>query len=285
MERIYKKSTREFYTLIILILLSITTIILDYKYDKITYVRSLINDLIVYPIHNVSMLPKSFFGNFMTEHQDVEILENEISKLKKENLGLKVKLQELAQLKEENNRLRNIQKKSESMAKKQTIVKVVSNSASPNKKIVVIDKGTNQGIYIGQNVIGINGLIGQVVETNFMSSKVILINDINHNVPGEVNRTGEKVIISGSRDNDQLTINYAPVDTTIEEGDVISTSGIAERFKPKIPIGKVILIEKNPEKRFSKIEIEAFENLNNLSELILIWDYKPVEDKKEKINE
>ena len=276
MERIYKKSTREFYTLIILILLSITTIILDYKYDKVSYVRSLVNDLIVYPIHNISMLPKSFFSSFMTEHKDVEMLENEISKLKKENLSLKIKIQELAQLKEENNRLRDIQKQSENIAKKQTIVKVVSNSASPNKKIVVIDKGTNQGIYIGQNVIGINGLIGQVVETNFMSSKVILINDINHNVPGEVNRTGEKVIISGSRDNDQLTINYAPVDTTIEEGDVISTSGIAERFKPKIPIGKVILIEKDPEKRFSKIEIESFENLNNLSELILIWDYEPV---------
>ena len=281
MERIYKKSTKEFYTLIILILLSITTIILDHKYERVTYVRSLINDLVVYPIHNISLLPKSFFSNFVTEYQDVEVLENEISELKKENLNLKIKLQELAQLKEENNRLRDIQKKSESIAKKQTIVKVVSNSASPNKKIVVIDKGTNQGIYIGQNVIGINGLIGQVVETNFMSSKVILINDINHNVPGEVNRTGEKVIISGSRDNDQLTINYAPVDTTIEEGDVISTSGIAERFKPKIPIGKVTLIEKDPEKRFSKIEIEAFENLNNLSELILIWDYKPVESKKE----
>ena len=281
MERIYKKSTKEFYTLIILILLSITTIILDHKYERVTYVRSLINDLVVYPIHNISMLPKSFFSNFVTEYQDVEVLENEISELKKENLSLKIKLQELAQLKEENNRLRDIQKKSKSIAKKQTIVKVVSNSASPNKKIVVIDKGTNQGIYIGQNVIGINGLIGQVVETNFMSSKVILINDINHNVPGEVNRTGEKVIISGSRDNDQLTINYAPVDTTIEKGDVISTSGIAERFKPKIPIGKVTLIEKDPEKRFSKIEIEAFENLNNLSELILIWDYKPVESKKE----
>ncbi len=281
MERIYKKSTKEFYTLIILILLSITTIILDHFYERVTYVRSLINDLVVYPIHNISMLPKSFFSNFVTEYQDVEVLENEISELKKENLSLKIKLQELAQLKEENNRLRDIQKKSESIAKKQTIVKVVSNSASPNKKIVVIDKGTNQGIYIGQNVIGINGLIGQVVETNFMSSKVILINDINHNVPGEVNRTGEKVIISGSRDNDQLTINYAPVDTTIEKGDVISTSGIAERFKPKIPIGKVTLIEKDPEKRFSKIEIEAFENLNNLSELILIWDYKPVESKKE----
>ena len=281
MERIYKKSTKEFYTLIILILLSITTIILDHKYERVTYVRSLINDLVVYPIHNISMLPESFFGNFVTEYQDVEILENEISELKKENLSLKIKLQELAQLKEENNRLRDIQKKSENIAKKQTIVKVISNTASPNKKIVVIDKGTNQGIYIGQNVIGINGLIGQVVETNFMSSKVILINDINHNVPGEVNRTGEKVIISGSRDNDQLTINYAPVDTTIEEGDVISTSGIAERFKPKIPIGKVTLIEKDSEKRFSKIEIEAFENLNNLSELILIWDYKPVESKKE----
>jgi len=275
MERIYKKSTKEFYTLIILIILSVTTIILDYKYNKVTYIRSLVNDLIIYPIHNISILPKSLFSSFMTEYKDVEILENEISELKKENLNLKIKLQELAQLKEENNRLRNIQKKSENIAKKQTIVKVISNSASPNKKLVVIDKGTNQGIYIGQNVIGIKGLIGQVIETSFVSSKVILINDINHNVPGEVNRTGEKVIISGSKDNNQLTINYAPVDTTIEKGDVISTSGIAERFKPKIPIGKVNLVEKDPEKRFSKIEIEAFENLNNISELILIWDYKP----------
>jgi len=275
MERIYKKSTKEFYTLIILIILSVTTIILDYKYNKVTYIRSLMNDLIIYPIHNISILPKSLFSSFMTEYKDVEILENEISELKKENLNLKIKLQELAQLKEENNRLRNIQKKSENIAKKQTIVKVISNSASPNKKLVVIDKGTNQGIYIGQNVIGIKGLIGQVIETSFVSSKVILINDINHNVPGEVNRTGEKVIISGSKDNNQLTINYAPVDTTIEKGDVISTSGIAERFKPKIPIGKVNLVEKDPEKRFTKIEIEAFENLNNISELILIWDYKP----------
>ena len=275
MERIYKKSTKEFYTLIILIILSVTTIILDYKYSKVTYIRSLMNDLIIYPIHNISILPKSLFSSFMTEYKDVEILENEISELKKENLNLKIKLQELAQLKEENNRLRNIQKKSENIAKKQTIVKVISNSASPNKKLVVIDKGTNQGIYVGQNVIGIKGLIGQVIETSFVSSKVILINDINHNVPGEVNRTGEKVIISGSKDNNQLTINYAPVDTTIEKGDVISTSGIAERFKPKIPIGKVNLVEKDPEKRFSKIEIEAFENLNNISELILIWDYKP----------
>ena len=275
MERIYKKSTKEFYTLIILIILSITTIILDYKYNKVTYIRSLMNDLIIYPIHNMSILPKSLFSSFMTEYKDVEILENEISELKKENLNLKIKLQELAQLKEENNRLRNIQKKSENVAKKQTIVKVISNSASPNKKLVVIDKGTNQGIYIGQNVIGVKGLIGQVIETGFVSSKVILINDVNHNVPGEVNRTGEKVIISGSKDNNQLTINYAPVDTTIEKGDVISTSGIAERFKPKIPIGKVNLVEKDPEKRFSKIEIEAFENLNNISELILIWDYKP----------
>ncbi len=275
MERIYKKSTKEFYTLIILIILSVTTIILDYKYNKVTYIRSLMNDLIIYPIHNISILPKSLFSSFMTEYKDVEILENEISELKKENLNLKIKLQELAQLKEENNRLRNIQKKSENIAKKQTIVKVISNSASPNKKLVVIDKGTNQGIYIGQNVIGIKGLIGQVIETSFVSSKVILINDVNHNVPGEVNRTGEKVIISGSKDNNQLTINYAPVDTTIEKGDVISTSGIAERFKPKIPIGKVNLVEKDPEKRFSKIEIEAFENLNNISELILIWDYKP----------
>ena len=60
MERFYKKSTADFYTLIFLLSLSISTIVLDYKYNQITYIRSIINDLIVYPIDKLSNLPRSF---------------------------------------------------------------------------------------------------------------------------------------------------------------------------------------------------------------------------------
>lgn len=278
MDRIYKKSTKEFYTLVFLALVSAGTIIVDHKYKQADYARSMINDLIVYPIYNISSMPRNFFTSFMKEYQDIETLENEIEKLKRENMSLKINLQEFEALREENIRLRDIQKRTKESSNKQTIAKVLNNSASPNKKIIIIDKGQNDGLYKGQNVIGIKGLIGQIIESNSMSSKVILINDKNHNVPGVVNRTGEKVIIAGENKDNELLIQFTPLDTTVEEGDIVTTSGVAGRFKSKIPIGKVTSVVKDPEKKFSEIKIKTFENLSNISDVILIWDYKPISE-------
>ena len=278
MDRIYKKSTKEFYTLVFLALVSAGTIIVDHKYKQADYARSMINDLIVYPIYNISSMPRNFFTSFMKEYQDIETLESEIEKLKRENMSLKINLQEFEALREENIRLRDIQKKTKESSNKQTIAKVLNNSASPNKKIIIIDKGQNDGLYKGQNVIGIKGLIGQIIESNSMSSKVILINDKNHNVPGVVNRTGEKVIIAGENKDNELLIQFTPLDTTVEEGDIVTTSGVAGRFKSKIPIGKVTSVVKDPEKKFSEIKMKTFENLSNISDVILIWDYKPISE-------
>tara|TARA_Y100000766_G_scaffold284456_1_gene303032 strand:- start:4039 stop:4887 length:849 start_codon:yes stop_codon:yes gene_type:complete len=275
MERIYKKSTKDFYSLILLLSLSIATIIIDHKYNQADYARSFINDIIVYPLYNLSSIPRNIIISFMKEQEDIKILNSQIKDLKAENMSLKIKLQEFDSLKEENERLLAIEKKSLTSTKKQKIAKVLNNSASPTRKIAIIDKGQNDGLFKSQNVIGVNGLIGQIVELNMMSSKIILINDINHNVPGNISRTGEKVIIAGSSGDNDLMIQFTPIDTDIKVGDIITTSGVAGRFKSNIPIGKVVAITKDPEKKFSDIDVKAFENLNNLSDVILIWDYQP----------
>lgn len=265
----------EIYSLVIFIAISITVIFLDYKYKQVEYLRSVINDAIVYPIFNLSSIPRTLINNIISETKNIELLEEEISNLRQENMKLKIQVQELEGLKEENKRLRKIKVQSERTSKKQLIAKIISDSASPTKNIVAIDKGKNDGVFVGQNVIGIKGLIGQVIETTFVSSKVILINDTSHNVPGEINRTGEKVIVSGTKDKNKLEIDFLDVNTDIRVGDIVSTSGLGERFKAKIPIGKVTFVEQDPEREFSEIEIKSFENLENLTDLILIWDYKP----------
>tara|TARA_B100001564_G_C20634349_1_gene668928 strand:+ start:474 stop:1247 length:774 start_codon:yes stop_codon:yes gene_type:complete len=256
-------------------------ITLDHKYNKIDQIRSVISDLIVYPIESISNLPKSLINDVIKESSNTETLETEISKLRQENLELKIKLQELASLKGENIRLRKITQESIITSKKQTIAKVINNSASPIKRVVVIDKGKKDGIYIGQNVIGTEGLVGQIIETNFLSSKVILITEPSHDVPGQINRTGEKVIVSGSQDKGKLIIKYANTTSDINIGDVISTSGAGNRFKSMIPIGEVKKVSNDLDIEFKKVEIEPFENPGRMPELILIWDYKP----KEKSNE
>ena len=281
MERFYRKSTADFYTLVFLIFLSITTIILDYKYNQITYIRSVINDLIVYPIDRISNLPRSFINKLITESSNIKNLEIIVQGLEKENMRLKIKLQELNSLRDENTRLRKISKASNITSIKQTIVKVINNTASPNKRVVSIDKGEKHGVYIGQNIIGVNGLVGQVIETTFISSKVILITEPTHNIPAVVDRTGTNVLVSGHSDDRKLIIPYAEIGIDIVIGDIISTSGLANRFKVKIPIGIVVKKTSNRDKEFSEIEIKPFEKVGQMSELILIWDYKP----KDKVDE
>jgi rod shape-determining protein MreC len=281
MERFYKKSTADFYTLIFLLFLSVGTIVLDYKYNQITYIRSVINDLIVYPIDRISNLPRLFINQLIAESSNIKDLELELKILEKENMYLKVQVQELNSLKDENTRLRKISKASIITSKKQTIVKVISNTASPNKRVVSIDKGEKYGVYIGQNVIGVDGLVGQVIETAFVSSKVILITESTHTVPAVVDRTGDNILVTGHADDGKLIVPYAQMGVDIVIGDVISTSGLANRFKAKIPIGIVVKKTSNRDKEFSDIEIKPFEKVGQMSELILIWDYKP----KDKVNE
>ena len=108
MNRFYQKSTNDFYTFILLTILSITTLALDHKYKQIDQIRSFISDLIVYPITMISSLPKSMIDDAIRESTNLDALEQEISRLKKENLSLKIKLQELASLRGENIRLRKI---------------------------------------------------------------------------------------------------------------------------------------------------------------------------------
>ena len=281
MERFYKKSTADFYTLIFLLFLSVGTIVLDYKYNQITYIRSVINDLIVYPIDRISNLPRSFINQLIAESSNIKDLELELKILEKENMYLKIQVQELNSLKDENTRLRKISKASTITSKKQTIVKVISNTASPNKRVVSIDKGERYGVYIGQNVIGVNGLVGQVIETAFVSSKVILATEPTHTIPAVVDRTGANILVTGHTDDRKLIVPYAEMGIDIVVGDVISTSGLANRFKAKIPIGIVTKKTSNRDKEFSDIEIKPFEKIGQMSELILIWDYKP----KDKVDE
>ena len=124
MNRFSQKSTNQFYVFIILIFLSISILILDHRYKKITQIRSTINDLVVYPIERLSNLPKLILEEAIRESSDIKSLEEKLSLLRKKNLDLKIKLQELESLKGENIRLRKISKESSMLSSKQTIVKV-----------------------------------------------------------------------------------------------------------------------------------------------------------------
>ena len=268
---IFKKSVTNFYLLLFLISLSILSIIVDLKYTSTNFTRTVVNDFIVSPIQYVVKTPSSFFYSLLEETETIAQLETKIERLEKDNKMMKMNLQKIDILEDEVSRLRSIKRVMSKKFENIQIAKVIQGDVIPNKESIKINIGSNDKVIKGQTVMGANGLIGQIVEVSLYSSKVLLITDINSNVPAIITRTGKQVIIKGRSQDDLLEISFTD-DTDIKSGDLIVTSGQAGRFIASLNIGRIVKIEMNKGERFAEVVVEPSEYIENINEVIVTSD-------------
>ena len=268
---IFKKSVTNFYLLIFLISLSILSIIIDLKYPSTNFARTMVNDFVVSPIQYIVKTPSHFFYSILEETETITQLESKIERLEKDNKMLKMNLQRIDILKDEVSRLRSIKRALSKKFENIQIAKVIQGDVIPNKESIKIDIGSNDNIVMGQTVMGTNGLIGQIVEVALYSSKVLLITDVNSNVPAIITRTGKQVIVKGRSQDDLLEISFTD-DSDIKSGDLIVTSGQAGRFIASLNIGRIVKIEMNEGERFAEVVVEPSEYIENINEVIVTPD-------------
>jgi rod shape-determining protein MreC len=269
---IFKKSVTNFYLLLLLIILSIASIVFDKKYPTSNNIRVAVNDYIFNPMQYIIKTPSSFINNLIMERKTIDDMKIEISKLKKDNLKIKVNLQRIDVLENEVTRLRAIKATATKKIKNIKIAKVIQRDVIPNKKSLKMNIGLKDNIKMGQTVMGVNGLIGQVVEINSFTSKVLLITDSSSNVPAIIARTGQQVIIKGESQTDMMEISFLKNEADIQKGDLIVTSGQAKRFIASIKVGRVKDIVKNEGERFSRVTLMPLENINDINEVIITSD-------------
>ena len=268
---IFKKSVTNFYLLLFLISLSILSIIVDLKYPSTNFTRTMVNDFIVSPIQYIVRTPSNFFYSLLEETETIAQLESKIERLEKDNKMMKMNLQKIDILEDEVSRLRSIKRVMSKKFENIQIAKVIQGDVIPNKESIKINIGSNDKVIKGQTVMGANGLIGQIVEVALYSSKVLLITDINSNVPAIITRTGKQVIIKGRSQDGLLEISFTD-DTDIKSGDLIVTSGQAGRFIASLNIGRIVKIEMNEGERFAEVVVEPSEYIENINEVIVTPD-------------
>ena len=268
---IFKKSVTNFYLFILLISLSITSIIIDLKNPSVNYTRTIVNDFIVSPIQYIVKTPSNFFNSMLKETESIAQLESKIKRLEKDNKSMKMNLQRIDILEDEVSRLRSIKTEMSKKFENIQIAKVIQGDVIPNKESIKINIGSNDNVIIGQTVMGTNGLIGQIVEVALYSSKVLLITDVNSNIPAVITRTGKQVIIKGRSQDNLLEISFTD-DTDIKSGDLIVTSGQAGRFIASLKIGRIVRIEMNEGERFAEVVVEPSEYIKNINEVIVTPD-------------
>ena len=130
----------------------------------------------------------------------------------------------------------------------------------------------NPNVKKGQVVLSEHGVIGRIEQVGQMYSKIILITDINSKIPVVVERTRARGILSG--DNTSIPkLVFVPLDAKLAIGDRVVTSGVAGVFPPGLPIGKIISVEKN------NIKVKVLGNLDRL-EYVRIVDYNIIDEEE-----
>ena len=113
---------------------------------------------------------------------------------------------------------------------------------------VIIDKGTADGVKERSAAIaqknGLPVLAGVVVETNELTSKVLLLRDEDFAATVYAVQSGEEGLLSGANAAD-LKMSYLPLLSDIQIGEKIYTSSSSSIFPAGILVGRVTEIEKS----------------------------------------
>ena len=128
------------------------------------------------------------------------------------------------------------------------IAKVLIDKNSPFLKSIIVNKGSKDNIKLGMAVLDGKYLVGKVVEVNYLTSRILLLSDLNSKIPIIIEPGAFQSILSGTGKSDGI-VQYLKENYLIEENSIIYTSGAGGLFKAGIPIGKIELKESNKEKK------------------------------------
>ncbi len=227
---------------------------------------------IVSPIYLIAESPylagQSAGNVFSTNEQ----LRTKNAQMERRLLELSQVSQQYVALKAENDRMRELLGSQARLPYEVLVAELIGVVPDHNTFQIIIDKGSNAGIEIGQAVLDADGLFGQIVEVGHFTSRVLLITDLDHAVPVRVNRNGVRTIAGGTGSIDVLQLENVPISADIVEGDLIETSGLGGRFPPGYPVGRVVSVLVEPTSTYAEVIVRPLAQLDRSRHVLVIFD-------------
>ena len=256
-----KRSTQQKFSLLTLLLVSAFIIFLSsLDFKIIRYLKIGINEVVYRSAFVVSIpenfIKKTFFNisEYSSYYNKYKKNEKELDILKSKNIS-----NEIIQF--ENKELKELINDYVSSSDK-ILAKIIVDHKSPFLKSIIINKGTKDNVKIGTNIYDQSYLVGRVIEANFKTSRVLLLSDLNSNVPTTIVPQNIQAIVTGDG-ADKGKIKYMRgelLDESTKES-IVYTSGTGAIFKSGVPIGK-LKIDKNNENQ--KFTVDFFSDFNQL---------------------
>jgi rod shape-determining protein MreC len=249
--------------------ISVGLMVADQRYHQIDRIREALSR-VIYPVQRAVDFPFRatdwVTGSFADR-----------SRLRQENLQLtarlrlaNLQLQRFAVLEEENRRLREMRANTAGIAERVLVASILNVDLDPFRHRVLLDKGAADGVFKDQAVLDGDGIFGQVSKVNAATAEVILISDAEHAIPVQSNRSGVRTIAVGTGDQNKLSLPFVTVESDLQPGDLLLSTGMGGVFPPGYPVAQVSKV-KRAGSMFALVEAKPTAKLDQAREVLLVW--------------
>ncbi len=234
---------------------------------------------VLYPVQWLALQPvraAQYGGGYFTALSQARTSE-EAARLKLATQSLRAS--QVEQLALENSRLRKLLDLREQAALTGQAAQVLYDAPDLYTRKVIIDKGLLQGVALGSPVVDESGVLGQVTRVHPLVSEVTLVIDRDLAIPVLNTRTGARSVAFGepTTHGGGLELRFMGSNSDVQQGDLLTTSGVDGLYPPGLPVAKIDRIERRAESAFARIYCTPLAQVNAAVHVMVV---KPLSGEK-----
>ncbi len=249
-------------------------IIIDAQVNALDVVRNGVG-VLLYPVQRVLLWPRDLaetIGEYFVSNRSL-IQEN--ARLREQSVALALRMQEAAQLQQENDQLRKLAGLGARLAVPAQVVNALYESRDPFSHRIVIDRGGKDGMRAGGPVLDEQGVVGQVTRVFPVSAEVTLVTDKEQSLPVQIARNGLHAIAFGSSEPSSLELRFLPANVEIQSGDSVITSGLDGIFPAGLPVATVTRVDRDVKDQFARVILKPVAGLSKSRMLLVLMVEAP----------
>lgn len=274
----FKNAQTKGWHLILPLLASFALMIANERWQDKVEVFSQAVTKVMWPIQRTADLPFRLFEKLEIFFDERLELASENNALKQKHIYLEAQVQKLRALEAENYELRELLQSAGREKESFSEGRIIKADVDPFSQQILLNKGKQHAIEVGQPVIDSHGLVGVVLAVTQNSSRVLLLTDPSFAVPVQSVRSGERAIATGSGPGGELRLNYVPHTADFIEGDQLVTSGLGGRFPAGFPVGIITSIHNDPSTRFTLIAATPTAKLGQLRHVLFVKHHPAISE-------
>ncbi len=266
---LFKQGASARFKVTIFALISIALLVADSQLKSLAFFRQAIATAL-YPVQMAALSPRSAFSQVNTYFVSLSDAQKEMRTLQQKQVQQAQALQQAEQLLGENAHLRQLLETRNRISVKSIASEILYDARDPFTRKIVLDRGLQHGVALGQPVIDSAGVVGQVTRVFPFTSEVTLLTDKDQAIPVQVVRNGLRSIAYGRGQVGALELRFTAANADIKPGDLLATSGIDGIYPPGLAVAKVSKVESNAAGAFGSILCQPVAGINNHRQLLIL---------------